>query len=85
MTIAEGADGVINGSEKGGNDEYEIENGRRVGNVLAWEYKASNCVTYQVRMEIQDDGRTMNGVDRTKDRCEKPPEYYGKYVNYRKL
>jgi hypothetical protein len=71
--------GVIKGDEDG----WAIEDGRRVGNVLTWQYRNQNngCRNYNVRWEISVDGRTANGTYSVTDRCT-GQTYTGNYLNY---
>lgn len=79
VNINEGSGGTITGDEDG----WVIENGRRSGNVLTWEYRNRNdgCRDYVVRWEIAADGRTANGTYDVTDRCG-GQTYSGKYLNY---
>lgn len=74
------ADGERFAGDEGG---WLIENGRRSGNVLTWEYRGQNngCRDYKVRWEISSDGRTANGTYEVFDHCQKQT-YFGKYLNY---
>ena len=74
--------GRITGDEDG----WVIENARRSGNVLTWEYRNQNngCRNYAVRWEISPDGRSATGSYTVKDRCE-GQTYTGTYSNYRRL
>lgn len=79
ININEGRNAAITGQEAGVN----IENGRRSGNVLTWEYRNLNngCDDYKVRLEISADGRTANGTFNVTDRCG-GRNFNGRYVNY---
>jgi len=81
INIFEEANGVITGDEDG----WAIENGRRSGNILIWEYRNQNngCRDYKIRLEISADGSLINGEYRVTDRCENLT-YTGRYINYRK-
>ncbi len=79
IRIVEEAGGVIKGDENG----WILQNGRRVGNVLSWEYRnqENGCRDYKVRLEISPDGQTASGDYQVTDRCEKQT-YAGTYSNY---
>jgi uncharacterized caspase-like protein len=79
IRIVEEAGGVIKGDENG----WIIENGRRSGNVLSWEYRnqENGCRDYKVRLEISANGQTANGSYQVTDRCEKQI-YAGTYKSY---
>lgn len=81
INIIEDTNGVITGDEEG----WTIENGRRSGNILTWEYRNQNngCRDYTVRLELSADGSLINGSYRVTDRCENLV-YTGNYFNYRK-
>ncbi len=79
IRIIEEAGGVIKGDENG----WIIQNGRRFGNVLSWEYRnqENGCRDYKVRLEISLDGQSASGDYQVTDRCEKQT-YGGTYSNY---
>ena len=81
INIVEDTNGIITGDEDG----WTIENGRRSGNILTWEYRNQNtgCRDYTVRLELSADGSLINGTYRVADRCENLV-YTGNYINYRK-
>jgi hypothetical protein len=81
INIREDANGVVTGDENG----WRIENGRRSGNVLTWEYRGRNngCRDYKVRFEVTADGNTANGIYAVTDKCGKMV-YTGRYLNFRK-
>lgn len=82
INITEGPGGVIRGDEDG----WQIENGKRAGDTLTWEYKNQNngCRNYKIEMKISADGKTMNGTYYVVDSCTKLT-YTGTYENFRKL
>ena len=81
INIVEETSGLIKGDEDG----WAIVNGRRSGNTLSWEYRGQNsgCRDYQVRLEIDADGRRADGTYEVSDRC-KNATYRGRYNSYKK-
>jgi hypothetical protein len=82
IKLTEGPYGAITGDEGG----WIIENGRRRGNVITWEYRNQNngCRDYQVTLQLSADGNGFNGSYTVNDRCAHLT-YTGQYVNYRRL
>jgi len=80
INLVEHANGVLTGDEAG----WKIKHGRRVGNVLTWQYpnQAHGCRDYQVRLELSDDGKVLTGTYTVKDRCAGPANYSGQYLKY---
>jgi len=76
ININESADGRITGDESG----WTIENGRRSGRMLTWEYHGKNngCSDYKVEFEISADGSMANGTYKAYDHC-KNQTYTGTY------
>jgi hypothetical protein len=76
ININESGDGRITGDESG----WTIENGRRSGRMLTWEYhnKSNGCRDYKVEFEISVDGITANGTYKAYDHCENQT-YTGAY------
>ena len=82
ISLVEGANGVITGDEAG----WKIKNGRRVGNVVTWQYlkQVRRCRDYQVRLELSNDGKVLSGTYTVKDRCAGPANYSGQYLKYQR-
>jgi hypothetical protein len=66
LKIVEGANGLITGNEGG----MKIENGRRIGDLMTWEYlnQYNGCIDYAVVLVISNSG-TLNGTYSQKNRC----------------
>src|SRR5262249_6224696 len=79
INLVEEPDGKIRGDEDG----WTIENGRRAGNILTWEYRNQDggCCNYKVSMRLSGDGRLLTGTYEVTDRC-KRQVYSGNYAGY---
>jgi len=82
ISLNQDAYGNLTGDEAG----WAIENGRRDGNVLTWQYRNQNngCTDYSVRLEVSADGKTANGTYQATDRCRRQT-YSGTYRYYHRM
>jgi hypothetical protein len=90
INLTEGADGTITGTEDGvtGTTHFHriIEDGRRTGDYLAWNYSNQNdgCRDYAVALKLSADGNTLSGRYTVADQCAKPSAFTGQHLNYKR-
>lgn len=88
FNLTEAPDGTITGYEDGATDNQRfhriIEDGRRNGNYLAWNYsnQSNGCRDFAVAIKLSDDGNEFSGKYMVADQCAKPATYTGQFLNY---